>query len=191
MRESLVKSIVECFKGGNFVEIGTHTGQFADHILNSSDDNSVLYCVDPYASYENYNDAINLTTGDATFTTAHAQLTCKYGESRVTFVRKMSEDAVGDIPDEIDFLYIDGNHSYSYVYRDLELYYPKVKSGGCIVGDDAVDVDESARDANGDVLIVWSEGCYGHYGVIKAFRDFCRNNNVVGELVGNQYIIRK
>ena len=47
----------------------------------------------------------------------------------------MSEDAVDDIP-MVDFIYIDGNHSYDFVKRDIELYYPKVKDGGVIGGHD-------------------------------------------------------
>ncbi len=35
-----------------------------------------------------------------------------------------------------DWIYIDGNHLYEFVKQDLQLYYPKVKPGGCITGDD-------------------------------------------------------
>lgn len=40
---------------------------------------------------------------------------------------------------EFDFLYIDANHSYDGVKRDLELYIPKVKKGGVIAGHDYVE----------------------------------------------------
>jgi hypothetical protein len=59
-RYSLVKTIVEKIENGIFVEIGTHEGNFANHILSNSI-NSVLYCIDPYISYANYDDAINFT----------------------------------------------------------------------------------------------------------------------------------
>ena len=48
----------------------------------------------------------------------------------------MSEDAVDDIPEKLDFVYIDGNHAYEYVKKDIGLYYPKLKKGGVIGGHD-------------------------------------------------------
>ena len=32
-------------------------------------------------------------------------------------------------------MYLDGNHEYEFVKRDIELYYPKVKQGGVLGGD--------------------------------------------------------
>jgi hypothetical protein len=112
-----------------------------------------------------------------------------FGE-RVIFVRKFSEEAVNFVPDEIDFLYIDGNHRYKYVSKELELYYPKVKKGGVIIGDDAYDVDDTNRTAEGDVILNWYPG-FAFYGVVKAFRDFCSKMNIEGRLIVNQYMIQK
>jgi hypothetical protein len=188
-RHSLVKSIVEKIDNGIFVEIGTHEGNFANHILSNST-NSVLYCIDPYISYDNYDDGINLITGDGLYNNTYNKLKTKFGD-RVKFIRKFSDEATNDVPDNIDFLYIDGNHRYEYAYKDLELYFPKVKNNCYIVGDDAVDTDESKRNENGDVLITWSPGCFGNYGVIKAFREFISKNNLSGDIIGDQYVIQK
>lgn len=38
---------------------------------------------------------------------------------------------------ELDWVYIDGDHSYEAVTKDLEISFPLVKSGGLITGDDA------------------------------------------------------
>lgn len=35
-----------------------------------------------------------------------------------------------------DFIYIDANHAYEYVKADLESWYPKIKSGGWVMGHD-------------------------------------------------------
>ena len=187
-RHDLVKGILSKIDNGVIVEIGTDSGDFADYILSNT--SSKLYCIDPYISYDEYDDAINNITGDSLYNKTKQRLESKYGD-RVTFIRKFSVDAITDIPDNIDFLYIDGNHRYSYVCKDLELYYPKVKLGSFIVGDDAVDIDDSKRNENGDVCVIWAPGCYGHYGVIKAFREFCMKNNINGNIIGNQYMITK
>lgn len=48
-------------------------------------------------------------------------------------VHKPSEQAINDIPDQIDFLHLDGDYSEIGALRDVELYLPKVKSGGYIL----------------------------------------------------------
>lgn len=58
-------------------------------------------------------------------------------EPSVVFLRKKSQKALEDIPDEsLDWVYIDGDHDYLTVKADLEGYYKKVKKGGVIMGDD-------------------------------------------------------
>ena len=188
-RDTLVKNIVEKIENGVFVEIGTFQGGFAEFILENNK-TCTLYCIDPYISYTEYDDGMKNIVGDTLYNETYKKLKSKFGD-RVIFIRKFSEDAVHDIPDLIDFLYIDGNHRYVYTYKDLELYFPKVKNGCFIIGDDAVDHNESARNENGDVLITYYPGCYGHYGVIKAFREFIQKNNLRGEIFGNQFVIKK
>ena len=57
-------------------------------------------------------------------------------KDKVTLIKKTSIDAVNDVPNHVDFVYIDGNHSYRYVKHDVESYYPKVRNGGIIGGHD-------------------------------------------------------
>lgn len=35
-----------------------------------------------------------------------------------------------------DWIYLDGNHHYEFVKKDIELYLPKLKKGGYLIGDD-------------------------------------------------------
>lgn len=52
-------------------------------------------------------------------------------------IEKFSEDAVKDIPyDSLDFIYIDGDHSYDYVMLDIILWSRKVRKGGIVSGHD-------------------------------------------------------
>jgi hypothetical protein len=59
----------------------------------------------------------------------------KYG-SHVTFIYESSADAVKALPGNLDFVYVDGNHDYEFVKADILNYYPKVKSGGVLGGND-------------------------------------------------------
>jgi len=70
----------------------------------------------------------------------------------------MSADAISDIPDNVDFVYIDGNHKYEYVKQDMEMYYKKVKKGGVLGGHD-----------------IYNEFCPEHNGIVRAFVEFMAN----------------
>lgn len=54
---------------------------------------------------------------------------------RFTWIKGMSADVADRVP-EVDFIFIDGNHEYAYVMKDLKLYWPKIKSGGFLCGHD-------------------------------------------------------
>ncbi len=51
----------------------------------------------------------------------------------VQVVKKTSSDAAMEIPDNIDILHIDGNHSSEASLNDVMTYLPKVREGGYIV----------------------------------------------------------
>lgn len=59
----------------------------------------------------------------------------EYADRTIPF-QMMSEEAASYIPNDLDMVYIDGNHSYEYVKKDIELYAPKIKPGGLIGGHD-------------------------------------------------------
>ena len=168
-----MNELSELFQHANtVVEIGTHLGDFAYELLRNNK-TCHLWCIDPYKQYEDYEDSINTFTGDNVFEHVSNKLNSAFPD-RVTFIRKFSADAVNDIPDNVDMVFIDGNHKYRYVLEDLEKYYPKLKPGGAIVGDDAIDTDEVKRDSEGNIFVDHGE-CSGKYGVIKAFEQFKRS----------------
>lgn len=56
-----------------------------------------------------------------------------------TLIEKFSEIAVQDIPyNSLDFVYIDGDHSYDYAMTDIILYTRRVKPGGIVSGHDYI-----------------------------------------------------
>ena len=114
-------------------EVGSFCGRNALNMFNKLDVGH-MYLIDPYTNYEGYDDYLNRSDLNPTYLDAKNRL--RLYEDKTTFIPKFSSDAVDDIPDNVDFIYIDGNHGYEYVIQDMELYYPKVRPGGVLGGHD-------------------------------------------------------
>jgi hypothetical protein len=57
--------------------------------------------------------------------------------NNIKLIKDFSYNVVNDFADEsIDFIYIDGNHSFEYVFNEINLYKPKIKKSGIISGHD-------------------------------------------------------
>jgi len=160
-----------------FVEIGTWEGDFTVAILENTNCKKI-YCIDPYKHFYNneYPDAMNKLTQaefDEVYNKTRKRLE-KYGD-RVEFIRKTSLEASYIFENEsIDFVYIDGNHDFKYVDEDIRVWFPKVKSGGFLCGDDLYSRDLSKYDSDGNIVMVWSRdamgnpSCWGKYGTYPA-----------------------
>jgi protein YibB len=186
----------ELTEGGIFVEVGTFKADFAERLLTLCEPRK-LYCVDPYESYADYKDTINsrMPLG-AIYQDARARL-ARFGD-RVEFMRAYSVNAAQNFSEEsVDFVYIDGNHAFQYVYQDLCLWYAKLKVGGVISGHDALDTDERARNAEGNIEIAWERDADGtvtsggHYGVLKAIKTFCSERGIEFFLSGAEFLLQK
>ena len=162
---SLIKALQICTENSIFVEIGTWQGGFAEALLKHTKCKK-LYCIDPYRHFENneYPDSMNNLTQanfDVIFANTQARLS-KYG-NRVEFIRELSVDAAQKFSDEtFDFIYIDGNHDFAYVDADIKAWFPKLKKGGYLCGDDVYSHTLDNHDSNGNLLKVWS---YNHDGL--------------------------
>jgi len=124
-------------KLGKLVEIGSGTGGSMIALATGAD-KSELVCVDPFEPYdeENYNGlATGVTEGDEGEFWRNADI---FGyRERVSNIRKYSDLGAAELEDgSCDLVYVDGNHSYDIVKSDLELYWPKVRKGGVLVGHD-------------------------------------------------------
>jgi hypothetical protein len=115
------------------VEIGVAYGNNSKDILKELPI-SKLYLVDLYGPYlEKYSDGYY---ANSTHMFAVAQKNLIRYNKKIQFIRKRSEDAIEDVPDALDFVYIDGNHYYDFVKRDIQLYYAKTRVGGIVGGHD-------------------------------------------------------
>lgn len=120
------------------VEIGVQVGGYSETILSKSK-LSKLYSVDCWKHFGGYEDIANKPQYKQYYYLLRTILRLwKFGK-RSKIVRNFSEDAVKRVRNNyLDFVYIDAQHSYSGAKKDIEMWYPKVKSGGVFAGHDYV-----------------------------------------------------
>lgn len=154
--------------GDNIVgcEVGVSYGFNLVYFLDNLPNIKKVYAVDPYMPYDD--GPGGYVTQEVIDRVKQCMLVnTEPHKQKVNFINKMSKDAVSDIPDNsLDYIFIDGDHSYEAVASDMELYYSKVKSGGIFAGHDkglpGVDraVDEFAAKMKYDRPEVVSNACW-------------------------------
>ncbi|MHA1380659.1 MAG: glycosyltransferase [Candidatus Helarchaeota archaeon] len=129
----IFKRIIELKKLRIGAEIGVARGQNAENIL-SIKCIEKLYGVDPYVNIKGYHDPMNLKQPE--FEKMYNEVIKKLSKfgGKYTHVRKFSHQAIKDVPDNLDFVYIDADHSYRGVWNDLCNWSKKVRVGGIIAG---------------------------------------------------------
>jgi hypothetical protein len=98
--------------------------------------------IDPYTNYKDYeydgfSNVILEKGGDSFFSKIQLRLS-KY-DVKVEYIRDFSQskDVLSSLKlQQFDLIFIDGNHEYKYVLSDLKNYFPLVKYGGILCGDD-------------------------------------------------------
>jgi hypothetical protein len=111
-------------RGGVGVEVGVFRGEFSQKILDWWD--GVLIGVDRYNGGEEFEimmDAIrrNMAEIDA---------------GRYKIIVCDSTSGPSKCPSNLEFVYIDADHSYRQVMNDIRAWYPKIKTGGVLCGHD-------------------------------------------------------
>ncbi len=83
-------------------------------------------------------------------------------------IKKFSLEAVTDYEDRsLEFVFIDACHTYHEVTKDLEAWYPKVKLGGILAGDDynwkevKKAVDDFFKDKDHDLQVKGNSWIWG------------------------------
>lgn len=128
-------------------EIGFGFGINAENLLKELHIKK-LYCIDPFIAEKYWQGNRQISTySDKT----KSRLSKLKQDPRVKFIPCFSSKATEYIIEPLDFVYIDGNHTYTYVLNDLKKYYPLVKNLGYIGGHDYI---------------------FGQQGVIAAVQDF-------------------
>jgi hypothetical protein len=137
-------------EGSVGAEIGVHEGDFSRRILQMTKPRR-LHLIDPWKYEEAELYARSLYGGrlgvdqehmDWRYESVARRFRREVQAGQVEIRRQRSAEACDAFADSaFDWIYIDGDHRYEQVIRDLELYQPKVKPGGLITGDDYGDGD--------------------------------------------------
>jgi hypothetical protein len=165
-------------QGGQCAEIGVWKGDFSKMILDRTDPD-LLYLVDPWEYQPEFSGmwyggkrAKKQEDMDVIYESVRSELGSR---PDVRLIRGYSTEAASQIENgTLDWVYIDGNHTFEHVKTDLETYYPKVRQGGYLIGDD----------------YDWGED--KGFPVQKAAEEFVQEHNLAIEfLIGEQFAIKK
>jgi SAM-dependent methyltransferase len=170
-------------KGSEGAEVGVHLGDFSRQILDHVAPRK-LRLIDPWLHVDDPAYARAWYGGKAEGGQAEMDLRHRSVEERfeaeiragqVEIQRGTSQEIAARLPDDsLDWVYIDGDHTYEFVRADLESFLRIVRPGGLLTGDDYV------------------EGAWWKGGVKRAVDEFIEKEAVeVVAITGRQFILRK
>lgn len=155
-----VQWIYDYLKKGdlNLLEIGSYKGE-STSIFASSGLFKEITCIDPLDGNE---EALEMLNDD--WKTVKTQF---YTNTRhwdhINLIQDYSFNQVNNFPDKyFDVIYMDADHSYDALKRDIELYLPKCSKiiGGHDYGDDHPDVKKVVEDLFEKPDIVFCDGSW-------------------------------
>jgi predicted O-methyltransferase YrrM len=148
------------------VEIGTYRGGTLWLWCQIADPNALIVTIDlpggPFGG--GYDDA--QAEEIQSFARAHQQLVLLQGDSHAPATRDALAATLNGAP--VDFLFIDGDHTYEGVKQDYEMYSPLVRMGGIIAFHDIL---PHTADEDCKVDLFWEELKQRSTGAIREFVD--------------------
>jgi len=113
-------------KEGVFVEIGSYYGCSSSFIAAAIDDNKAkLYCVDTWNNE-------TMPEGEKDTFQTFLSTVEQFGK-KVIPLRGRSQEVSKTFNEQIDFLFIDGDHSYEAVKADIDAWLPKLKYDAIVI----------------------------------------------------------
>jgi len=163
-RYNLIKSLPKHYRVG--VEIGVWQGWYTEYLI--KDTNMHIFGIDPFCETDSYSspekwdidknkddfDPFNLGNDGFVYPEARYMVTINRmnkvcgKNNRLTIIRDYSYNVKyffdgGDL----DFVYIDGEHTYDAVRQDMDDWWSKIKIGGILAGHDYHDTQPGTVQA--------------------------------------------
>lgn len=144
--------IVQQLQPKVIVEIGTYKGGTFFIWCRSSPQLDLIVSIDLPSSYfgKSYAQHRAKLYREFLFDRPHTQAAFLHNDSHAPATLQQLQTILNQQP--IDFLYIDGDHTYSGVKQDFEMYSPLVRKGGIVAFHDII-----TRTEQHDVHILWNE----------------------------------
>lgn len=146
-REIDIPQIFKELKFKTGAEIGVYRGGYSEILLKTIP-NLKLFGIDLWELYPGYRDYKKDDIKDA-----YQEALEKTKNFDCQLIKGWSHEVVKQIPDEsLDFVYIDGNHSYEHTVEDIALWSKKVRKGGIVYGHDFEDWSNNWRRFDMNVI---------------------------------------
>ena len=115
-------------------EIGVRDGTNAIDMMEELNIDKI-FLVDPFCPYYDGDNYIDQPTQSRYYYNLFKKIAPYFG--KLVLVTRTSAFGSGLFDDEFfDYIYIDGDHSYKEVVKDLKYWYPKIKKDGLFAGHD-------------------------------------------------------
>lgn len=169
--EGLLKHYVK--PSMRIVEVGSWKGFSTSVILKciAELEDTHLFCVDHWLGSKGTKQEEKVVSSGDTIYPAFLHNMFRLGYiTRITPIRLPSVQAATLFPDEyIDFLFLDADHTYNPVKKDIEAWWPKLKAGGIFCGHDMECLYKDLREDLKHPKYLEIDCVDGmHVGVIKA-----------------------
>jgi len=118
-------------------EVGVYRGDFAARMLRDCDSLARYYMLDPWRHLNDWNKPSNHEDSVLSAFLEETKTKTEFAASKRVILRGKTTEVVDQIADgELDFAYIDADHTLKGIAIDLIRLYPKVRMGGLLGGDD-------------------------------------------------------
>lgn len=120
---------------GVFVECGAWLGKSSAYLCDVAQNRVHIYIVDSWQGSLSETDPTHIIAKQNN--NIYQIFLDNMGDRNFTPIKSLSEDAAKKFNNDCcDVVFIDMTHTYDHVKKDIELWLPKVKSGGYIAGHD-------------------------------------------------------
>jgi hypothetical protein len=136
-RGQLWIEFVKAIEAKRMAEIGVYRGEFATELLTHCPGLTKYYMIDPWQHLENWNKPANREDSVLEQFFRETMAKTDFAAGKRVILRGRTTEVIDQISDgELDFAYIDADHTLKGIAIDLIRVYPKVRAGGFLGGDD-------------------------------------------------------